>query len=57
MKVAILAGGYGSRLAVETEVRPKPMVEFGGRPMLWHIMMIYAHHGFKEFVVALGYKG
>ena len=57
MKVGILAGGVGSRLAEETVVRPKPMVEVGGRPILWHIMMHYATHGFKEFVVALGYKG
>jgi glucose-1-phosphate cytidylyltransferase len=57
MKVAILAGGAGSRLAEETQVKPKPMVEIGHRPILWHIMMIYAHHGYKDFVVALGYKG
>ena len=57
MKVAILAGGYGSRLAEETEVKPKPMVEIGGRPILWHIMRHYAHYGYKDFVVALGYKG
>ena len=57
MKVAILAGGYGTRLAEETETRPKPMVEVGGRPILWHIMKLYAHYGFKDFVVALGYKG
>lgn len=57
MKVAILAGGYGTRLAEETEVRPKPMVEIGGMPMLWHIMKIYAHYGHTDFVVALGYKG
>jgi glucose-1-phosphate cytidylyltransferase len=57
MKVAILAGGAGSRLAEETEVRPKPMVEIGGRPMLWHIMRYYGHYGFRNFVVALGYKG
>jgi len=57
MKVMILAGGLGTRLSEETTLRPKPMVEIGGRPMLWHIMQIYAHHGFKEFVVALGYKG
>jgi glucose-1-phosphate cytidylyltransferase len=57
MKVAILAGGVGSRLAEETQVKPKPMVEIGGRPILWHIMMHYAHYGFKEFVIALGYKG
>ncbi len=57
MKVAFLAGGYGTRLAEETEVRPKPMVEIGGHPILWHIMMHYHHYGFDEFVVALGYKG
>jgi glucose-1-phosphate cytidylyltransferase len=57
MKVAILAGGLGSRLAEETEVKPKPMVEIGGKPILWHIMMHYAHHGFNEFAIALGYKG
>jgi glucose-1-phosphate cytidylyltransferase len=57
MKVAILAGGLGTRLSEETTVKPKPMVEIGGKPMLWHIMNIYAAHGFKEFVVALGYKG
>ena len=57
MKVAILAGGVGTRLAEETEIRPKPMVEIGGKPIIWHIMMHYAHYGFKEFVVALGYKG
>lgn len=56
-KVVILAGGMGTRLTEETEVRPKPMVEIGGRPILWHIMQRYAHFGFKEFVVALGYKG
>lgn len=57
MKVAILAGGVGTRLAEETEIRPKPMVEIGGKPILWHIMKHYAHYGFKEFVIALGYKG
>ena len=57
MKVAILAGGFGTRLAEETEIRPKPMVEIGGRPILWHIMKIYAHYGFNDFVIALGYKG
>lgn len=57
MKVAILAGGVGSRLAEETSIRPKPMVEIGGKPILWHIMMHYAYHGFKHFVIALGYKG
>ncbi|HYE75212.1 MAG TPA: sugar phosphate nucleotidyltransferase, partial [Blastocatellia bacterium] len=57
MKVAILAGGVGTRILEETEIKPKPMVEIGGRPILWHIMRQYAHFGFKEFVVALGYKG
>ena len=57
MKVAILAGGYGTRLAEETEIRPKPMVEIGGKPILWHIMMHYYHYGFKDFYIALGYKG
>lgn len=57
MKVAILAGGMGTRLAEETDVKPKPMVEIGGRPILWHIMMHYSHYGHNEFVVALGYKG
>ncbi len=57
MKVVILAGGLGTRLAEETEVRPKPMVEIGGRPILWHIMKHYAHYDFKEFLIALGYKG
>ncbi|MBA2527496.1 MAG: glucose-1-phosphate cytidylyltransferase [Pyrinomonadaceae bacterium] len=57
MKVVILAGGLGTRLAEETEVRPKPMVEVGGRPILWHIMKRYAYYGFKEFFIALGYRG
>lgn len=57
MKVAVLAGGMGTRLAEETETRPKPMVEVGGRPILWHILKHYAHYGFTEFFVALGYKG
>lgn len=57
MKVAILAGGAGSRLAEETHLRPKPMVEIGDKPILWHIMRQYYHYGLKEFVIALGYKG
>lgn len=56
MKVVILAGGFGTRLAEETALTPKPMVQVGGAPILWHIMKIYAHWGFNEFVVALGYK-
>ena len=56
MKVVILAGGLGTRLQEETSARPKPMVEIGGRPMLWHIMHLYAAHGLNEFVLALGYK-
>src|SRR5690606_32499451 len=57
MKVVILAGGAGSRLAEETSTRPKPLVEIGGRPILWHIMKHYARHGFCDFVICLGYKG
>ena len=57
MKVVILCGGLGTRLREETEFRPKPMVEVGGRPILWHIMKSYAHYGFREFVLCLGYKG
>lgn len=57
MKVVILAGGLGSRLAEETEVRPKPMVEIGQRPILWHIMQHYAHFGHRDFIICLGYKG
>jgi glucose-1-phosphate cytidylyltransferase len=57
MKVGILAGGVGSRLAEETDVKPKPMVTIGGQPILWHIMMHYSHYGLNEFAVALGYKG
>jgi len=56
MKVVILAGGYGTRLSEETEIKPKPMVEIGGKPILWHIMQIYALYGYREFIVALGYK-
>ena len=57
MKAVILAGGLGSRISEETETRPKPMIEIGGRPILWHIMKMYAAHGIDEFVVCLGYKG
>jgi glucose-1-phosphate cytidylyltransferase len=57
MKTVILCGGMGTRLREETEFRPKPMVEIGGRPILWHIMKIYAHYGFREFVLCLGYRG
>lgn len=57
MKVVILAGGLGTRLSEETDVLPKPMVEIGGKPILWHIMKMYAHYGFNEFVICLGYKG
>ncbi|HDY88029.1 MAG TPA: glucose-1-phosphate cytidylyltransferase, partial [bacterium] len=57
MKTIILCGGEGTRLKEETEYKPKPMVEIGDKPILWHIMRIYAHFGFKEFVLALGYKG
>jgi glucose-1-phosphate cytidylyltransferase len=57
MKVLILAGGFGSRLSEETELKPKPMVNIGGKPILWHIMKIYSSYGFNEFVILLGYKG
>ena len=57
MKVVILAGGLGSRLAEETELKPKPMVEIGGHPILWHIAKHYAHYGYNEFLIALGYRG
>ncbi len=57
MKAVILAGGYGTRLSEETSVRPKPMVEIGGRPILWHIMKIYSAHGINDFIVCCGYKG
>jgi glucose-1-phosphate cytidylyltransferase len=56
-KVVILAGGFGTRLAEETESRPKPMVDIGGRPILWHIMKMYSAHGFNDFIICLGYKG
>jgi len=57
MKVLLLAGGFGTRLSEETELRPKPMVEIGGKPILWHIMKLYSKHGFNDFVILLGYKG
>src|SRR3989339_1741484 len=57
MRVVILAGGKGTRFAEETTEKPKPMVEIGGKPILWHIMSIYASYGFKDFIIALGYKG
>jgi glucose-1-phosphate cytidylyltransferase len=57
MKVVILAGGLGTRLSEETSLRPKPMVEIGGKPILWHIMKIYSHFGFNDFVICLGFKG
>lgn len=57
MKVVILAGGYGARLSEETIIKPKPMVEIGGKPMLWHIMKIYSAYGFNDFIICLGYKG
>ena len=57
MKAVILAGGYGSRLSEETATRPKPMVEIGGMPILWHIMKLYSHHGINDFVICCGYKG
>jgi glucose-1-phosphate cytidylyltransferase len=57
MKVVILAGGTGTRIAEETQTRPKPMIEIGGRPILWHIMKIYSAHGLNDFIICLGYKG
>ena len=57
MKVVLLAGGFGTRLSEETSLKPKPMVEIGGKPILWHIMKIYSHYGFNDFVICLGYKG
>jgi glucose-1-phosphate cytidylyltransferase len=57
MKVVIFAGGFGTRLMEETEARPKPMVEIGGKPLLWHIMKMYSTHGFNDFIICLGYKG
>ena len=57
MEVVILCGGLGTRLKEETEFKPKPMVEVGGRPILWHIMKTYAHYGFNKFILCLGYRG
>src|SRR5471030_2995633 len=57
MKAVILAGGLGTRLSEETAARPKPMVEVGGRPILWHILKMYSHHGINDFVICCGYKG
>ena len=57
MKVVILAGGYGTRLSEETSLKPKPMVEITDEPILWHIMKIYSHYGFNDFIICLGYKG
>lgn len=57
MKAVILAGGLGSRIAEETTVKPKPMIEIGGKPILWHIMKIYSHHGINDFIICCGYKG
>ena len=57
MKVVILAGGLGTRISEESHLRPKPLIEIGGRPILWHIMKIYSHHGFNDFIICCGYKG
>src|ERR1700743_2085475 len=57
MKAVILAGGLGTRLSEETATRPKPMVEIGGKPVLWHILKMYSHHGINDFVICCGYKG
>jgi glucose-1-phosphate cytidylyltransferase len=57
MKAVILAGGLGTRISEETSVKPKPMVEIGGKPILWHIMKIYSAHGINDFIICLGYKG
>lgn len=57
MKCIILAGGYGTRLAEETKIKPKPLVKIGGRPIIWHLMKIYSHYGIKDFIICLGYKG
>ena len=57
MRAVILAGGLGTRISEESALRPKPMIEIGGMPVLWHILKIYAHHGINEFIICLGYKG
>ena len=57
MKVVILAGGFGTRISEESVLKPKPMIEIGGYPILWHIMKIYSHYGFNDFIICLGYKG
>src|SRR5436190_19987562 len=57
MKVVILAGGYGTRISEESHLKPKPMIEIGSKPILWHIMKIYSHFGFNDFIICLGYKG
>jgi glucose-1-phosphate cytidylyltransferase len=57
MKAVILAGGFGTRISEESHLRPKPMIEIGGKPILWHIMKIYSAHGINDFIVCLGYKG
>ncbi len=57
MKVVILAGGLGTRISEESHLRPKPMIEIGEKPILWHIMKIYSHYGFNDFIICLGYKG
>lgn len=57
MKAVILAGGYGTRISEETHLKPKPMIEIGGKPVLWHIMKIYSHYGINDFIICLGYKG
>src|SRR3990172_869549 len=57
MKAVILAGGYGTRISEESGIRPKPMVEIGGKPVLWHIMKIYSHYGINDFIICCGYKG
>lgn len=57
MKVVIFAGGLGTRISEETDIRPKPMVEIGGKPIIWHIMKIYSHYGYNDFIICLGYKG